>query len=219
MRGKIVRALATALWLGGCAAHIDDKFVASEDFKASGKGIAVLDATPLGNACHSVKLQIDEHGAAEAQWRTATFVTVQSFLSNDTGDGDHATEFGLDPGEYGIMQVSCGIGNHTINMVEKIETESRRTIFGFRTQFSHVARTPLATFSVTAGEVVDIGSISAHQTGPRNFVPVFGPMRADVRGGFQAAKPTLANAMVTRLMIPAGRALGTPSLPVRPQGQ
>ncbi|MBV8447361.1 MAG: hypothetical protein JO124_05160, partial [Hyphomicrobiales bacterium] len=48
MRGKIshkmVLALATALWLGGCSAHVDDKIMASEDFRASGKAIAVLDA-------------------------------------------------------------------------------------------------------------------------------------------------------------------------------
>jgi hypothetical protein len=219
MRGKTTLTLVAALWLGGCAAHIDDKFVASEDFKSSGKGIAVLDATPLGNVCHSVKIELAEHRTTQGDWRTTNFVTVQSFLSNDTGDGDHATEFAVDPGEYGIMQVSCGIGNHTINMVEKIETESRRTIFGFRTQFSHVARTPLATFSVAAGDVVDVGSISAHQTGPQTFVPVFGPMRADVRAGFQAAKPTLASVMVTRLMIPAGRVLGTPPFPVPPRAQ
>ena len=198
MRGKTVAALVAALWLGGCAAHIDDKFVASDDFKASGKGIVVLDATPLASACHRVVIEIAEHRTAQADWRSVKFVTAHDLFSNDASDGDHATEFSLDPGEYGMMQVTCEIGSHKINMVEKIENESRRSIFGFRTQFRRVVPTPLATFSVAASEVVDIGSVSAHQTGPMTFV-------------LQRAKPTLASAMVTRLMIPAGRAPPAPA--------
>jgi hypothetical protein len=219
MRGETRIALVAALWLGGCVAHIDDKIMASEDFKTSGKGIAVLDATPLESACHTVKFQIAAHGTAEADWRTMKFVTAQYLFSNDTGDGDRATEFTLEPGEYGIMQVSCEIGNRWINMVEKIENESRRTIFGSRTQFRRVASTPLATFSVAGGEVVDLGSISAHQTGPTTFVPVFAPMGADVRARFQAAKPTLAGHMVSRPLIPAGRVLGVPPLRAPPPTQ
>ena len=60
---------------------------------------------------------------------------------------------------------------------------------------------PMVTFRVAAGEVVNIGAISAVVLPDRKFTPVIGPIPPNILAAFQAARPDLAAKMITRPMM------------------
>jgi hypothetical protein len=191
--------------------------MASAEFAASGQGIVVVDASRMTNSCHNLVLQIGTRSSAGENWTAVKAIDGKERGLFHNEGGDKATELTLPAGEYGLLSMSCMVANRRIIMLPKADSFMRNFLLGFSA--GRVVQRPLATFSVNAGEVVDIGSISARETSITSFVPIFGPMTIEVRASFEAANPKLASVMVTRLMSRADMPTQLPPAPKPPQTQ
>ena len=195
--------LALALTVGACATNptgVRDGDLVLDSLRAKNKGIVLID-TDMNYGCGRVLARV-AHPNAEGHYVQAEEIALKRIL-NRPGP----TEVTLPAGDYGIVQLDCESGpNHRIFM-------TRPTTRGnILTGEGAVYDRPIATFSVRAGEFINVGNLllPSRSTGNVLFGPQAEfsahvvPIRDDVLQKLAAAKPALYSHLVQHLMTTPG---------------
>jgi len=202
---RMIGAAALCSLVAACVSRVSDDTLNSPEFAASGAGIVVMYAPPPDPRCgNNRSVELGTYRAELGSWKP---VKVAAIAGSSDG-GDKAAELILPPGEYGVLSISCfgtDFAGHTLRV--RMLAPNVRGLGAHL--FGDLARdftSPLATFSVRPGEVVNVGAILSARTGPTTFAPLLAPLPPGVLASFQATKPTLAEKMVTRPMVLANSA-------------
>jgi hypothetical protein len=199
MLARTACLLALALAFAGCATNlvgIHDGESALANLSAANKGLVLID-TDLHDRCGRVLARV-AHPDENGHYVVAEEIALKRIL-NRPGP----TEVQLPAGDYGIVELDCESGpNHQVFMARA--TKRGNLLNGDGAVFDR----PIATFSVRAGEFVDVGSLrlpswsTGKFFGPQaEFKAYATPIEDAVVAKLALAKPAIYAHRVQRLMI------------------
>lgn len=197
--GFSLRATFLLLLLSGCATNltaVDDPDLNLQQLRASNKGIVLLHTSLHLEACMSIKGGIARPNGS-GRWVYTEQMNLK-FLNNFK---DMPSQIVLDAGEYAIVDLLCEFYRSNRYYGAKA-AEPGNILTGVQAIFDR----PIVTFSVGAGEVVDIGTIElpTRTEGPfllaRNvFNAVVKPLPEPYLKKLAEMKPNIYAARIVRL--------------------
>jgi hypothetical protein len=197
MKLKIAAALAISLTFTGCKT-VAESTERLDVARAENKGI-VLISTSL--RCPSVIARLARMSDQGRYAQLNDLVALDTLLMDNKGG---PSRLALTPGRYGITSLKCPRETYVAQA-----TERRDILLGIGDIFDK----PLATFDVSAGEVVDVGHLEVMEGRSRvtgrsyTFSTVAMPMPPSMLQKLAENYPELHKVRITRLM-------GTPNTQV-----
>lgn len=184
---KIAAAAAVGLAVAGCATANVPNDVSLSDLKSAGVG-AVLYYFPRLETCTSAPtIDLGTRDPTTGLWEVSERMRGQSLVMQE-----------LSAGEYGVLQIRCLAGIRRDLTMSATRAPIRINDLFSRLKFI----SPIVTFKVGAGEVVNIGAIRAVELPDSKFTTVISPIPPSILAVFQAARPEIAKKLISRPMTP-----------------
>ena len=202
MPARTACVLPLALVFAGCATNltgVTDGESALANLRAENKGLVLID-TDLHDRCGRVLARV-AHPDADGHYVRAEEIALKRILNRP----GMPTEVQLPAGDYGIVELDCESGpDHRVFMARA--TKQGNILTGEGTVYDR----PIATFSVRAGEFVDIGSLrlpswsTGKFFGPQAEFKAYAlPIDDIIVAQLALAKPAIYSQRVQRLMTTA----------------
>lgn len=198
MQYRVAFLLSFCMALAGCATNATwvppDTEVAK--LAADSKGIVLLHTWLHDEPCHTMRAMLakpDGSGRyAQAEWVNVKFITNRP---------KEPSQIVLAAGDYGFVELECQGAQKQVYAAQRVRLGNPVDRSG------SVYERPIATFSIKAGEIVDVGSLQlpSRQVGPYGgqrpvFNAVVTPMPDLYLQNLAASKPNIHGARVARLM-------------------
>jgi hypothetical protein len=190
----------------GCqsiSARVGQEF-SLEEMRAKGNALVLFHTTLHTTGCMQITLSLAQPDG-QGRWARGEQVTVKGMFDMEP----QPSQMILPPGEYGIVHLTCHLIKEQYNYVSRMVQrpnpyENKPALYD----------QPFATFRVSAGEVVDIGSltlvtgegVNAQGRWQSVFFGVARPIPERFAANFAAKHPGIYNMRVVRPMV-------TPPLP------
>ena len=205
MVGRSALFVALACVVAGCATNytgITDSDSALDALRAENKGLVLIHTSLHDQGCAQVLATV-AHPDGSGRYVRGEEIALKRILNR----ANAPIEVHLPAGDYGIVGLECRTGNqHRIFNMRAAERGNILT--GEGAIYDH----PIATFSVHAGEFVDVGSLQLQLQRPGalfqpgEFSTYVVPNRDAVIRDLAAKKPAVYSHLVRRLMVTPGQA-------------
>jgi hypothetical protein len=205
MFGRPALVIVLACVIAGCATNytgISDGESVLDTLRAEKKGLVLIHTSLNDQRCAQVLATV-AHPDASGRHVGGEEIALKRILNR----ANAPIEVHLPAGDYGIVGLECRAGN-VLRTFGMRATERGNILTGEGAIYDH----PIATFSVHAGEFVDVGSLQLplRSTGtffqPGEFSAYVVPNGETVVQELAAKKPLVYAHLVRRLMVTPGRA-------------
>lgn len=194
-----VMAVAVIAGLGGCSQTTRVGEATAEDLTKSQKAVAVIRLGAASQTCQNVGVWLGvREGIGFRPVKPVAVINHRSLTEVPVAEVE------LNPGEYHVISYACGTGSNVKQIAD--------------TTPGGLTRSSYASFTLAAGEIVNVGSFEFHAS--RVGLNAFGrPFRTTVNvtdwplaelDRYKEKRPHIYQQMKTRLMTPTARGAEEP---------